>query len=191
MSPSSTRYRQAFGPRRERPKYLHMATGAMVAFTVYLLLHSALEGSTLVSIMIFNLLSVLLTFPLRGPLWCKMLWLGLGNLVGLAWNLIWLSLMAVTVGVIVFQIVYFAIGPAVDFLWIVPVWSLGLSALASVERRKRGEKEERQDDTDSHLEFHLHPSGFDYAGLPRSPLTFSHSPLSTTDVDSPTIHLTD
>lgn len=117
-----------------------MAAGAVVAFSVYPLLHGALEGSTLVSITIFNLLSVLLTFPLRGPLWCKMLWLGVGSLVGLAWNLIWLSLMSLTVGAGVFYIVHFAIGPAVDFLWIVPVWSLGLSALASIERRKTGGK---------------------------------------------------
>lgn len=69
-----------------------------------------------------------------------MVWLGLGDLVGLAWNLIRLSLMSFTVGAGVFQIVHFAIGPAVNFMWIVPVWSLGLSALASVERRKRGGK---------------------------------------------------
>lgn len=117
-----------------------MATGAVVAFSVHLLLHGALEDSTLVSILIFNLLSVLLTFSLRGPLWCKMLWLGLGSLVGLAWNLIRLSMMPLIMGVDAFQIVYFAIGPAVDFMWIVPVWSLGLSSLASVERRKRGGK---------------------------------------------------
>jgi hypothetical protein len=117
-----------------------MAAGAVVAFSVYPLLHGALEGSTLLSITIFNLLSVLLTFPLRGPLWCKMLWLGVGSLVGLAWNLIWLSLMSLTVGAGVFHIVHFAIGPAVDFMWIVPVWSLGLSALASIERRKTGGK---------------------------------------------------
>ena len=117
-----------------------MAIGVVVAFSVYPLLHGALEGPTLISIMIFNLLSVLLTFPLRGPLWCKMLWLGLGSFVGLAWNFIRLSLMAVTVGMSVFQIVHFAIGPVVDFMWIVPVWSLGLSALASIERRKRGRK---------------------------------------------------
>jgi len=117
-----------------------MAAGAVVAFSVYPLLHGALEGSTLVSITIFNLLSVFLTFPLRGPLWCKMLWLGVGSLVGFAWNLIWLSLMSLTVGAGVFYIVHFAIGPAVDFMWIVPVWSLGLSALASIERRKIGGK---------------------------------------------------
>lgn len=117
-----------------------MAIGAIVALSIYPLLHGALEGSTIVSIMIFSLLSVLLTFPLRGPLWCKMLWLGLGNLVGLAWSLVRLSLLAFMSGAGVSQIVHFAIGPAVDFLWIVPVWSLGLSALASVERRKRGGK---------------------------------------------------
>ena len=90
--------------------------------------------------MIFNLLSVLLIFPLRGPLWCKMLWLGLGSLVGLAWNLIWLSFTDVALGLSGFQILYSVIGPAVNFMRIVPVWSLGLSALASVERRKRGGK---------------------------------------------------
>jgi len=140
VSQSSKQYRQTFGPRRERPKYLHMAAGAVVAFSVYPLLLGALEGLTVVSIIVFNLLSVLLIFPLRGPLWCKMLWLGVGSLVGLAWNLVWLSLMSLTVGAGVFQMVHFVFGPAVDFMWIVPVWSLGLSSLASVERRKRGGK---------------------------------------------------
>lgn len=145
MSPSSTRYRQTFGPRREKPEYLHVATGAVVAFSLYVLLHGALDDSTIASIMIFNLLSVLLTFPLRGQLWCKMLWLGLGNLVGLAWNLIWLSLMASTMGEGgVFQILHFAIGPTLNFMWIVPVWSLGFSALASVERQKRRGRKRRE-----------------------------------------------
>jgi len=142
LASSSARYRQNFGPRRERPQYLHVAAGAVVAFSVCILLQGALEVSTLVSIMIFNLLAVLLAFPLRGRLWCKMLWLGLGNLVGLAWNLVWLSLLSFTVGGI-FRIVYAVIGPAVDFMWIVPVWSLGFSVLSYVERRKRrGERRE-------------------------------------------------
>lgn len=137
MSPSSTRYRQTFGPRRERPEYLHVATGAIAAFSVYLLLHDVLEGSTLISIIVFNILSVLLTFPLRGRLWCKMLWLGLGNVVGLAWNLIWLSLMYFMTEAGVFQIVHLVMGSAVNFMWIVPVWSMGFSALALLERPKR------------------------------------------------------
>jgi len=120
-----------------------VATGAIAAFSVYLLLHDALEGSTLISIIIFNILSVLLTFPLRGRLWCKMLWLGLGNLVGLAWNLIWLSLMYFMAEAGVFQIVHLVMGSAVNFMWIVPVWSMGFSALALLERpKRRGERRE-------------------------------------------------
>jgi len=143
LASPSQRYRQTFGPRRERPKYLHVVTGAVAAFSVLLLLHCTLEDSTIVSTMIFNLLSVLLIFPLRGPLWCKMLWLGLGSLVGLAWNLIWLFFRDVALGLNGFQILYSVIGPAINFMWIVPVWSLGLSALASVERRKRERKGRR------------------------------------------------
>jgi hypothetical protein len=87
--------------------------------------------------MTFNVLSVILTFPLRGQLWCKILWLGVGNLVGLALSLTWLSLMSLTLEVGIFRIVNIVIGPVVNFMWIVPVWSLGLSALVSVERQKR------------------------------------------------------
>jgi len=90
--------------------------------------------------MTFNVLSVILTFPLRGQLWCKILWLGLGNLVGSVWSLTWLSLMSLTLEVGIFRIVNFVIGPVVNFMWIVPVWSLGFSALVSVERQKRGGK---------------------------------------------------
>ncbi len=90
--------------------------------------------------MTFNVLSVILTFPLRGQLWCKILWLGLGNLVGLVWSLTWLSLMSLTIEVGFFRIVNFVIGPVINFMWIVPVWSLGLSALLSVERQKRRRK---------------------------------------------------
>lgn len=96
--------------------------------------------SGFLSITIFSLLFVLLTFPLKGPLWCKVAWLGLGNVVGLAWNLIRLFLLVVAayyLGAGAFKVVDFVTGPAIDFLWIVPVWSLGLSLLASAERRKR------------------------------------------------------
>lgn len=98
------------------------------------------QRSGFLSIMIFSLLFVLLTFPLKGPLWCKIAWLGLGNVVGLAWSLIRLFLLVVAayyLGVGAFKVVDFVTGPAIDFLWIVPVWSLGLSLLAYAERRKR------------------------------------------------------
>ena len=101
-----------------------------------------LEESALVSIMIFNVLSILLTFPLKGPLWCKILWLGFGNLVGSAWNLTRLSLINATAELVAFKFLHFVIGPALDFLWMVPIWSVGLSVLVSTERRRIGGEEE-------------------------------------------------
>jgi exosortase/archaeosortase family protein len=96
------------------------------------------QRSGLLSIMIFGLLFVFLTFPLRGALWCKVIWLLSGSLVGLAWNLIrWslLLLVAYHVGTSAFNILDFLTGPVLDFFWIVPVWSIGLSMLFSVGKR--------------------------------------------------------
>jgi len=95
------------------------------------------QRSGLLSTMIFSSLFVLLTFPLRGPLWCKIIWLGLGNIVGLAWNLVRLLSMVIAtyyLGAGAFKVVDFVTGPVIDFIWIVPVWSLGLSLLAYTKR---------------------------------------------------------
>lgn len=97
------------------------------------------QYSGLLSMVIFSLLFVFLTFPLRGPLWCKILWLSLGNVVGLAWSLLRLSvgvLVAYHFGYEAFTVASFFTGPVADFLWIVPVWCLGLSFLISAERKK-------------------------------------------------------
>lgn len=98
------------------------------------------QRSGLLSIMIFGLLFVSLTFPLRGALWCKVIWLLLGGFVGLAWNFVrWCLLLLIVyhVGVSAFNILDFLTGPVLDFLWIVPVWSIGLSVLVSVEKRSK------------------------------------------------------
>jgi len=97
------------------------------------------QYSGLLSMAIFSLLFVFLTFPLNGPLWCKLFWLSLGNGVGLAWSLLRLSvgaLVAYHFGREAFAVASFLTGPVVDFLWIVPVWSLGLSFIVWAERRK-------------------------------------------------------
>jgi len=97
------------------------------------------QYSGLLSTVIFSLLFVFLTFPLRGPLWRKILWLSLGNVVGFAWSLLRLSigaLVAYHFGYEAFSVASFLTGPVVDFLWIVPVWSLGLSFLISAEQKK-------------------------------------------------------
>lgn len=137
---SSTQYPQVFESHKEKPQYLHVAIGAVTVILVYSLLQSALDSSALISIIIFNLLSVLLTFPLHGPLWCKILWLGLGNLVGFAWNLIRLSLITAIATTGLLHFMYLTIGPIIDFMWIISIWSLGLSVLAATERRKREEE---------------------------------------------------
>jgi len=141
LAPSShTQYPQVFESHKEKPQYLHVAIGAVAVIFVYSLLQNTLNGSALISLIIFNLLSVLLTFPLHGPLWCKILWLGLGNLVGFAWNLIQLSLITTIATTGLLHFMYLTIGPIIDFMWIASIWSLGLSALAATERQKREEK---------------------------------------------------
>lgn len=99
------------------------------------------QRSGFLSITIFGLLFVFLAFPLRGALWCKVVWLLFGVFVGLAWNLVRWSLLLLAVyymGASAFNVLAFLTGPVLDFLWIVPVWSVGLSMLASVKRDEQG-----------------------------------------------------
>jgi len=116
-----------------------MLIGVTFIIFLFYLLAQLLEGSALVTILVFNMLSIILTFPLKGPLWCKIAWLGMGNLIGVAWNLVRLSLITVATGIKTepLSLVNFILGPATDFIWLVPVWSLGLSALASLEHQRR------------------------------------------------------
>lgn len=98
------------------------------------------QRSGLLSIIVFSLLFVFLTFPLRGALWCKILWLFFGCFVGLAWNFIRWSFMVLAtyhLGVSAFNLIDFLTGPVLDFLWVVPVWSVGLSMLVSTEKRSK------------------------------------------------------
>jgi len=100
------------------------------------------QRSGLLSIVVFSLLFVFLTFPLRGALWCKVLWLFFGFFIGLAWNFIRWSFMilaAYYLGVSAFNFIDFLAGTVLDFLWVVPVWSIGLWMLVSVERRTKRE----------------------------------------------------
>lgn len=133
---ASSHHQQFAKAPRERPQLTHVAFGLVAVLFFAFLLHQVLEESALVSIMVFNLLSILLTFPLKGPLWCKILWLGLGNLVGSTWNLIRLSLINTTADSVMSEFSQFILGPAIDFLWMVPIWSIGLSMLVLAERRK-------------------------------------------------------
>jgi len=122
-----------------KPQYVHVLIG--VTFVIFFLYVFAqlIEGSALVTLLVFNALSIILTFPLKGPLWCKIAWLGMGNLTGTVWILIRLSLITIATGVKTepSTLINFLLGPATDFIWLVPVWSLGISALSSLENQRR------------------------------------------------------
>jgi len=100
--------------------------------------------SGIVSIVIFGFVFVTLTFPLHGPFLSKVVWLGFGSLVGLVWNLVRLALIIVIVGcfgISAYRVVDFVTGPAFDFIWMVPAWSIGLSMLACSRHREKQKAE--------------------------------------------------
>jgi len=121
-----------------KPQYVHVLIGGTFVIFFLYIFAQLIEGSALVTLLVFNVLSLILTFPLKGPLWCKIAWLGMGNLTGTAWILVRLSLITVATGTETepLSLVNFILGPATDFMWLVPVWSLGISALSSLESQK-------------------------------------------------------
>jgi len=141
-----TRSQQSFGHHRRRPNYLHVTVGVGVAvamFLVYSSLYCMPNETAPVSIMVFNFFFIFLIFPLEGPLLRKILLLLSGNIVGLAWYLVQSSFGAASayyLGVDAFKVIHVVMGPIVDSIWIVSVWSLGLSLLASTRRRSEKEK---------------------------------------------------
>ena len=140
--------RQSFGHPKVRPNYLHMSVGigaAVIMLLIYFPLYGILNESAPISIAIFNFLFTFLLFPLEGPLFRKVCLLVAGNIVGLAWYLIQSSFGAASVfylGADTFKIITVVIGPIIDFVWVVSVWSLSLSALASAKRRNEGDGED-------------------------------------------------
>jgi len=117
---------------------------AVALFLIYFSLYRILNESTLISITIFNFLFVFLLFPLEGPLFRKVCLLVAGNIVGLVWHFIKSSFGAASVfylGADAFKIITVVVGPIIDLLWIVSVWSLSLSVLASAKRRNEGDGE--------------------------------------------------
>lgn len=91
-------------------------------------------------LLIFNLLFVSLTFPLKGTFTRKMFLLFMGNVVGLFWN--YLFCMFAFSGVNLFGEFFNALclilSPFVNLVWIVSFWSLSLTALVDSESGKRG-----------------------------------------------------
>lgn len=122
-------------PHKENPQYLHVVIGVVITIVLIFVLQYFLNGSALISLVIFNLLFLLLTFPLNGSLWRKIVWLVLGNGVGVLWSLIRLSF-SLVLGADFYGIDFF-LSHIIDFLWIVPIWSLALSSLGMIKHRKK------------------------------------------------------
>ena len=135
---------ERFGHLKVRPNFVHMAIGSGFAAVIILShfqLVQILDISALVAISFFNLLFVFLLFPLEGTLLRKIVLLFAGNIVGLLWYLIQLSLKEASMFFLstdAFKIITIVTKPLIDFVWIVSIWSLSLSVLASAKRKTEG-----------------------------------------------------
>jgi hypothetical protein len=135
---------ERFDHLQMKPNFLHMAIGSFLAATL-LIMHIRLfcvDLSALVALSFFNVLFVFLLFPLEGTLLRKIVLLLVGNSVGVLWYIIQLSLEDAFffLNADTFKILVLVAKPLVDFVWIVSVWSLSLSVLASYKRNTEGLK---------------------------------------------------
>ena len=127
---------ERFDHLKMRPNFVHMAVGSVLV-TAIIVLHvqliRKLDLPALVAIIFFNLLFVFLLFPLEGPLLRKVVLLIAGNNVGALWYIIQLSFKDAFffLNIDLFKIIVLVAKPLIDFVWIVTVWSLSLSVLAS------------------------------------------------------------
>jgi hypothetical protein len=141
------RKRQSLGHPKVTPNYTHMSVGVgttAIILLIYLSLHHILDEYALISISIFNFLFIFLLFPLEGALFQKIYLLVAGNIVGLVWYFIKSSFGAASVfylGTNALKIITVVIGPIIDLVWVVSVWSLSLSVLASAKKRNEGDGE--------------------------------------------------
>lgn len=146
--PSLANGLQRFGYSKVRPNYMHMSVGlgTMIIILFIYSLQQILNETALFSIIIFNFLFVFLLFPLPGPLFQKVYLLVAGNIVGLLWHFLKSSFGAASVfylGTDTFEIINVIIGPIIDLVWIVSVWSLSLSILSSAKKKEEGEIEKK------------------------------------------------
>ncbi|MCW4034242.1 MAG: hypothetical protein NWF03_02630 [Candidatus Bathyarchaeota archaeon] len=136
-----TNYGESLENLKLKPNFGHMIIGtgiaAAILFTHFRLLH-IFDLSALVAISFFNLLFVCLLFPLEGPILRKIGLLFAGNIVGVAWYLIQYAFQEASfffVTTDAFKFITIFAKPLIDFVWIVTLWSISLSVLASTKRK--------------------------------------------------------
>ncbi len=124
------------GYLRMRPNLFHIAVGSVLVMAIIFLqsqLIRQLDLPALAAIGFFNILFLFLLFPLEGPLIHKTVLLFGGNTVGILWYFIQFSFedAFLALNSNTFKMIILVAKPLIDFVWIVAVWSLSLSALAS------------------------------------------------------------
>ena len=123
-----------------KPNFFHMAVGSFFAAAILLMhfqLFRILDSSALVAVSFFNMLFVFLLFPLEGTLLRKIVLLFAGNSVGVLWYVLQFSFEDAFffLNLDAFKVIFLVAKPLVDFVWVVSVWSLSLSVLASYKRK--------------------------------------------------------
>ncbi len=109
--------------------YVKLMNGTVVGFQVLI------ECSGLVTVAVFSFIYTLTIGLLRGSILRKVSWLLLGVGVGFLWNinrLVLVIIIACNLGLSVFSFTHYLLGPFIDFLWVVTMWSLGMSRLKEV-----------------------------------------------------------
>jgi hypothetical protein len=130
---------ERLGHLKMRPNFFHMAVGlVLVAAIIFLQVQLIkFDPPALIAIGFFNLLFVFLLFPLEGPLLRKVVLLIAGNHVGALWYIIQSSFAEAffSLNADTFKTIMLVAKPLIDFVWIVAVWSLSLSVLASYKTK--------------------------------------------------------
>ncbi len=107
-----------------RVMYCRLSDGTVVGFEFLI------ECSGLITVGVFTLIAVFTVGLLGGSLWVKSVWLLAGVSVGLLWNVSRLALVVIAAynfGLGAFSLIHYVLAPFIDFLWIVAVWSVGMS----------------------------------------------------------------
>lgn len=136
---------EGYGSLRAGQIVVHMSVGAALVLVLFMLHIQFIrfDNTTLIAIGFFNFLFLFLLFPLKGPLLRKTMLLVAGNVVGVLWYLIQLSFKEsfLFLSVDTFKVLGLVVKPLIDFMWVVAVWSLSLSLVASYKAKSERLKE--------------------------------------------------
>lgn len=112
------------------PLYVRLMDGTVSCF------HILLECSGLITVAVFCCIFTLTIGLLKGSLLGKIAWFILSVSVGLLWNINRLAIVIIIAyrfGLSTFSFVHYFLGPFIDFVWVVSMWSLGMSLVRKEE----------------------------------------------------------